>query len=398
MLRLAMVTAAVLLGSAGTALAGTYYVSPDGSDAGPGSATQPWRSVSRVNEARLQPGDTVLFRGGATFRGALEPSGSGRAGAPISFGSYGSGAANVSGGIELVSQRFLSFSHLKVDTGAWRTSGTTRGVTTSSSGSGVTDITVRDCTFANLAIGMMLSNHRDEHWWVSGNTIRWTRDSGILIYDPTARYEVGGGHMTFTGNRILDTGLDKSLDYKKHGVYDIGHDIVWRNNTIARFSEGGFSLRARGNTLVGNHISNGPYAIYYSPYDPKPAMTRIVSNTITNVTQGTITIDSSGEVANHQSYLISGNRISGEGEAPGIRILGTSGKVTIVDNKVSVGDAPPLRIDRMPGGGLTETGNQLWSRSMPVAIGWLGRVFSSVGGYRTASGRGVGDTFTDPHL
>src|SRR5438105_2345195 len=83
------------------------------------------------------------------------------------------------------------------------------------------------------------------------------------------------GGPTFTGNQILDTGLDRSLGYKRHGVYDIGTNIVWRNNVIRRFSEGGFSLRARGNTLVGNVITDGPYAIYYSPYDSTPGKTTI---------------------------------------------------------------------------------------------------------------------------
>jgi hypothetical protein len=150
--------------------------------------------------------------------------------------------------------------------------------------------------------------------------------------------------------------------------------------------------------LIGNHISDGPYAIYYSPYDPAHGTTRIVSNVISRVTEGTITIDSSGEVSNHESYVIAGNRISGVGEAPGIRILGTSGKVVISSNKVSVASAPPLRIDTIPGGGLFESGDQLWSRTTPFAVGFLGRAFSSLEQYRAASGRGAGDVVADPHL
>ncbi|MBQ9548468.1 MAG: right-handed parallel beta-helix repeat-containing protein [Bacteroidales bacterium] len=68
-----------------------FYVASDGDDAAdgrtPGSA---WRSLERVNEAELGFGDTVLFRSGDVFRGSLVPL-SGRPGAPILYGRYGTG-------------------------------------------------------------------------------------------------------------------------------------------------------------------------------------------------------------------------------------------------------------------------------------------------------------------
>src|ERR1700722_4506902 len=74
----------------------TYYVSPSGSDANSGSASAPWQTISRVNRASLQPGDTVLFQGGQTFSDAtLMPPTSGTSSDPITFGSYGSGNAQL---------------------------------------------------------------------------------------------------------------------------------------------------------------------------------------------------------------------------------------------------------------------------------------------------------------
>jgi hypothetical protein len=71
----------------------TFYVdSRIGSDGNDGSAAAPWASVEAVNNAGLQAGDTVLFARDATFHGTVSLQSSGVAGAPITFGAYGTGA------------------------------------------------------------------------------------------------------------------------------------------------------------------------------------------------------------------------------------------------------------------------------------------------------------------
>ena len=80
-----------LAGLLSTAMAATYYVSSDGSDDNAGtSADAPWAGLGRVNSADLQPGDSVLFRRGDSWRGSLRPR-SGAEGAPITYGAYGEG-------------------------------------------------------------------------------------------------------------------------------------------------------------------------------------------------------------------------------------------------------------------------------------------------------------------
>lgn len=71
----------------------TFHVSAStGSDANDGlSQRTPWRSLERVNTAKLRPGDKVLFKRGDTWRGQLVPQ-SGQEGAPITYGAYGKGA------------------------------------------------------------------------------------------------------------------------------------------------------------------------------------------------------------------------------------------------------------------------------------------------------------------
>ncbi len=93
-----------------------YYVSQSGSDSNAGtSPTSAWRSVRRVDEARLQPGDGVLFEGGATFADeTLMPKGSGAAGHPIVFGSYGAGSAVLPQGVWFKGLNDLAFEHLVI--------------------------------------------------------------------------------------------------------------------------------------------------------------------------------------------------------------------------------------------------------------------------------------------
>ncbi len=63
-----------------------YYVSHEGDDANDGLTPQSaWRTLSRVNEASLQPGDGVFFRRGDLFRGMI------RAVGGVTYAAYGSG-------------------------------------------------------------------------------------------------------------------------------------------------------------------------------------------------------------------------------------------------------------------------------------------------------------------
>jgi Right handed beta helix region len=79
----------------------TYYVRAGGSDHADGLSPQTaWASITRVNKQSLHPGDTVLFNGGDALAGQLyiAPGSGGTAAAPITFASYGSGRATISGG------------------------------------------------------------------------------------------------------------------------------------------------------------------------------------------------------------------------------------------------------------------------------------------------------------
>lgn len=72
--------------------AAEYFVDAEsGKDSNPGlSVTEPWQSVRQVNQAQLQPGDTVRFKAGGVWRESLDCQ-SGAEGRPVTYTRYGEG-------------------------------------------------------------------------------------------------------------------------------------------------------------------------------------------------------------------------------------------------------------------------------------------------------------------
>jgi hypothetical protein len=82
------------------ARATTFFVSPSGDDANPGTEAKPWRTLRRVNQARLSAGDHVLLEGGRTFDGNLtvDERWSANSENPVVIGSYGQERATIRAG------------------------------------------------------------------------------------------------------------------------------------------------------------------------------------------------------------------------------------------------------------------------------------------------------------
>ena len=72
----------------------TFYLSPSGSDSNSGTdPDHPFKSLEKVSNGFLQPGDTVLLQRGATFSGKLGLWASGTASQRITVASYGDRSA-----------------------------------------------------------------------------------------------------------------------------------------------------------------------------------------------------------------------------------------------------------------------------------------------------------------
>lgn len=77
----------------------TYYVSASGNDSNNGlTPSEAWRSVSKINNMSIKPGDVVLFEGGQVFEGPLQfrSDDANDASNPVEVSSYGTGRATIS--------------------------------------------------------------------------------------------------------------------------------------------------------------------------------------------------------------------------------------------------------------------------------------------------------------
>ena len=93
---------AVALLTVGDGSAVDYYVRERGIDEANGrTRNSAWRSIERVNQARLQPGDRVLFEAGKSFTGNLRLTAedAGDSSAPVVIGSHGRGRATIRAGV-----------------------------------------------------------------------------------------------------------------------------------------------------------------------------------------------------------------------------------------------------------------------------------------------------------
>jgi len=70
----------------------SYYISNSGGDSNKGtSENSPWKTIERINEQKLKPGDIIFFKRGDIFQGQIEINTSGIMGKPIKITAYGEG-------------------------------------------------------------------------------------------------------------------------------------------------------------------------------------------------------------------------------------------------------------------------------------------------------------------
>lgn len=90
----------------------TYYVSncgTIGNDSNNGTMTStPWLTINKINTSVFNPGDSILFNRGCTWREQLVIPSSGSAGNPITFGAYGNGAAPILTGSDTINLHGLA--------------------------------------------------------------------------------------------------------------------------------------------------------------------------------------------------------------------------------------------------------------------------------------------------
>lgn len=108
-----------------------YYFSTAGNDTEDGTISKPWKSIARLQNVQLKPGDSLLFKGGEIFNGSilLDSNDTGLKDNNIIITSYGNGSATIDAGNAegLLAQqsKYIRLSNLNFK-GAGRKSGNTK--------------------------------------------------------------------------------------------------------------------------------------------------------------------------------------------------------------------------------------------------------------------------------
>ena len=327
-------------GAAPGSPAGTvFYVAPDGRDSNRGtSPNRPWRTVARVNRARLRPGDRILFEGGCTFSDATLMPGfgfnaSGTPDAPIVFGSYGSGRAQLSRGIWLGTDAAhptgpsnLVFQDLRL--------GPAQGF------QGTGD----HIKLTGLSIGPLVPPQSSQetgiasegsHWVIEDNTICDTGDSGMLLgFSAGAPGDPAGGtDYVVSHNTVTHTGLDPRFSYALHAIYLKVADATITENRLTYFHDDGVSLRYRDAIVSHNYIAHGAIGIAWYQYDAQPGMTRLIANTIAYTDEAGIFVCGVAEACDRpiESFIVKRNSIHSTGSRA-MNLQPTSGTYLIQAN------------------------------------------------------------------
>ena len=347
----ALTAAGASVGGTDAAGARTYYVSVRGSDRAAGTApARAWRTIARVNRARLRAGARVLSQGGATFRGTLVPRSSGTKRRPIVFGSFGRDRPRIIGRRGAVwlppGRSHLRFVRLDL---------TARTDVFSSSGRGAGSVGIRIESSAlhdSRGAGVIAPKSSDRDWVVTGNTIARAGDSGIIFL---------GSGFDIAENEIVDTGGNARITWAKHGIYAKGPNATLRGNRIRNFSASGITLRFRGSRVIGNVVEAGPIGISFFQEDRVQSTSLISRNTLARTSDAGIYVsrgDSGG--ATRESFVIELNTLMTAG-GEGMSIRRTRGSVVLVGNRVEGPHRVTLELDR-PEGELRLAGN-VWSRA-----------------------------------
>jgi hypothetical protein len=353
----------------------TFYVSAAGSDrAGGRTPDHAWRTIARVNRARLQPGDTVLFEAGATFSDTtLTPPASGAAGAPIVFASYGPGKAtlaNAHGAVWFSGLSYVTFRSLVLTTGS------SDAVIFAGSDGQSTHITLRDSVLRDSNdAAVNQPNARDSSWLIRNDLIRHVGDSALIL---------AGSNDVVWGNTIKDVGWNSDLDYAKHGIYAKGRGVVIERNVISSFQNSGVSLRYSNARVIANTISSGPTAIAFFHEDDRVGTSFVQGNHISKVTRAAFYYD----LGTGENFVVTGNTF----EMAGGTTLDIAGKP---DSRLTVSGNRFLGSFEYALSAEAIVGSPVFSESKNGFVGaprfaWGGRSLNFQQ-YRAQSGQGAGD-------
>jgi hypothetical protein len=339
----------IALATPAHAAVASYYVDcTSGSDSNAGtSATSPWKTITKLNKAALQPGDTALLARGCVWTGTqLTARWAGTPTAPITIGAYGSGAlptikssgfanVKVTGSYQIVQDLMSTFDPVTKDP-CGQPLGQYYGVTFTG---GAHDNTLRRVTSTAATAGVHLgkassANHIVGNQLIGNNVLQSFNDStpaddlgawGIIVNgnDNEVAYN------TFKNNAAVCTMPGQWLMSNSIEIYEGSHNSIHHNKSFGDrvFSElgGGSVVKATGNRY------------FYNVYSSARPDSRFIVTRGAGSAYGPV----NGTVLNHNTSYQTGLRSQGIvcELSCGPTILSVSGSIIWAEEKVVYADA-----------------------------------------------------------
>ena len=257
----AAVLTAVIVGGRGTAEAPlppsagpepecSYYVSPKGSDEGPGSSTQPWRTIN-ASLAKLVAGNTLCVRAGTYDEEVTAQPPRGNPGARITLTGLGSPDERpvIHGGFALVDPDYWTISGLRFTNPS--PSNDDQRLVSILGGTGwlFEDNEVVDGPYAGLLVGASENSGPPEDYTIRGNVVHGT--GATNLYLNPSRFSTGGlveQNVFFdsgTENVKLGWGGDNGCTGSRFRDFGIG-EVTFRYNTLHDAERGALIIAEPG--------------------------------------------------------------------------------------------------------------------------------------------------------
>ena len=265
----------------------TYYVdSVAGNDGNAGtSSAMPWRTIAKVNSSRFAAGDRILFKRGRTWHELLEPPSSGEAGNPIVIDAYGSGAAPIVSGADLVPQNAWTLCS-SCKSNVWRAAASTQPnivMFNGSPGSRKTSIS------ALVQAGDWYWDAGVLYTWCSMNPGSYYGSPGVEAGKRTLAADLSAlSYLTIQNLRLTGAnGIPTNAVVYAHSQNDIQpHDLILQNLVVTNGAGHGVHLEDCNHCIVqGLNVtgmaSDGIRLVSLSTSHPITSAS-IVGNTVSN--------------------------------------------------------------------------------------------------------------------
>ena len=312
----------------------SYYVDNIyGNDANDGLSTSTaWKTINKVNNSSFNPGDSILFERGEVWREQLTVPSSGSSGYPITFSTYGTGAApEVLGSINKDTAGDWTHDTSNGDPNLWY-----------STASSTPKIVWRDGTKMTKVTNKTDLDDVTEWWWDSANSRVYVYSGS---YDPTV-----AGHTFEIAQRANGINGGTNIDYITIDEIDVLYTNGW----------GIDANTGRDYWTVQNcNVQQTWYAgIHFNGVTGAQAIGNTVSHTGL-VGTGTTDVQSGIILDTVTTGLVQSNTVS-HTQRTGIGVISTCSNVTVEYNDVSyTGESGDhgYGIQLYPGSGQKNTGS-----------------------------------------